>query len=81
MVCLKQNNIEVQLPSNCEIGDTASKHNSLHETIMLGLSPFHITVYLFGTVIDEHLEWDAWIMLGFFLHARPGSIRIETCLE
>jgi len=39
------------------------------------------TVFLFGTVIDEHLEWDAWIMLGFFLHARPGSIRIETCLE
>ena len=59
----------------------SKKRNWLAYAVGAVIPTVIFTVFLFGTMIDDHLEWDAWIMLGFFLHARPGSIRIETCLE
>jgi hypothetical protein len=44
-------------------------------------APAVITVFLFGVVLDERTEWDAWIMLAAFLEFWPGRLGVEVGLE
>ena len=39
------------------------------------------TVFLFGAVLDESMEGDAWIMLAALLEFWPGRLGVEVGLQ